>query len=145
MTPAPVGKVSSPLSPKYIFRDVRLKELNGKVLTRQTAGRNRVRVNRITTPTLDADARHILHITTVGRRSATTVDYPNDGRMLRSDASPRVARRRQKFILKEVEEDQLISSYDIAEALGIDHKTVLIHLKKLMTFEQVVVVKNGRN
>ncbi|GBP50676.1 Histone-lysine N-methyltransferase SETMAR [Eumeta japonica] len=33
-------------------------------------------------------------------------------------------------ILEKLEQDLIITSYDIAEELGIDHKTVLIHLKK---------------
>ncbi|GBP48734.1 Histone-lysine N-methyltransferase SETMAR [Eumeta japonica] len=33
-------------------------------------------------------------------------------------------------ILEKVEQDRHISSYDIAEQLGIDHKTVLNHLTK---------------
>ena len=33
-------------------------------------------------------------------------------------------------IFEKVEQDRLISSYDVAEELGIDHKTVLAHLKK---------------
>ncbi|KAL0880854.1 hypothetical protein ABMA27_002037 [Loxostege sticticalis] len=33
-------------------------------------------------------------------------------------------------IFEKVEQDQHISSYDVAEELGIDHKTVLAHLKK---------------
>ncbi|GBP56944.1 Histone-lysine N-methyltransferase SETMAR [Eumeta japonica] len=33
-------------------------------------------------------------------------------------------------ISEKVEQDRHISSYDIAEELGIDHKTVLIHLNK---------------
>ncbi|GBP18965.1 hypothetical protein EVAR_78433_1 [Eumeta japonica] len=34
-------------------------------------------------------------------------------------------------ILKKEEQDRRISSYGIAEELGIDHKTVLDHLKNL--------------
>ncbi|GBP41820.1 Histone-lysine N-methyltransferase SETMAR [Eumeta japonica] len=33
-------------------------------------------------------------------------------------------------ILEKVKQDQHISSYDIAEELGIDHKTVVTHLKE---------------
>ncbi|GBP33380.1 Histone-lysine N-methyltransferase SETMAR [Eumeta japonica] len=33
-------------------------------------------------------------------------------------------------IVEKVQQDRHISSYDIAEELGIDHKTVLSHLKK---------------
>ena len=33
-------------------------------------------------------------------------------------------------IFEKVEQDRLISSYDVAEEPGIDHKTVLGHLKK---------------
>ena len=36
-------------------------------------------------------------------------------------------------IFEKVEQDRHISSYDVAEELGIDHKTVLAHLKKLGT------------
>ena len=32
-------------------------------------------------------------------------------------------------IFEKVEQDRHISSYDVAEELGIDHKTVLAHLK----------------
>ena len=33
-------------------------------------------------------------------------------------------------IFEKVEQDRHVSSYDVAEELGIDHKTVLAHLKK---------------
>ncbi|GBP48039.1 hypothetical protein EVAR_83742_1 [Eumeta japonica] len=37
----------------------------------------------------------------------------------------------ENYILEKVEQDRHISSYDIAQELGIDHKIDLTHLKKL--------------
>ncbi|GBP11395.1 Histone-lysine N-methyltransferase SETMAR [Eumeta japonica] len=39
-------------------------------------------------------------------------------------------------ILEKIEQDRRISSYDIAEELGIDHKTVLTHLKKSWIYKK---------
>jgi len=36
-------------------------------------------------------------------------------------------------IFEKVEQDRHISSYNVAEELGIDHKTVLAHFKKMGT------------
>ncbi|GBP39653.1 WD and tetratricopeptide repeats protein 1 [Eumeta japonica] len=43
-------------------------------------------------------------------------------------------------ILEKVEQDRHINSYDLTEELGIDHKTVLIHLKKAQNLDPTLTL-----
>lgn len=50
-----------------------------------------------------------------------------------------------KVIFEKVEQDPHISSYDIAEELGIDRKTVLTHLKKSGYTKKLDILGAERN